>query len=776
MVLLLFIIGSLVAPYLPILPSLVWALSGVFMALGLAVFSRATLLSSWLLGLSLSVCHLHWLQNTQLPETGDGRDYSLEIIIDSLPEVRPKSSVFMAKIVHIDSVTGDDLSFSLQKIRLSWYGAPELKPGQVWQLTARLKRPRGFVNPHGFDYQAWLMSQKIGATGYVRQRQGTALLGTEFNTHQLRQRVVQYIDRSQLENPIASSIIKALSVGERSGLTVSAWQTLKRTGTVHLMAISGLHIGLVASLAYAMGIFLARSMAVLEQCCLSSSTGNFVIRWLPSILSCALATFYGAMAGFSIPTQRALIVVVLANVALLCQRRVNPFHLLALAGAFMCLLDPMLSFNPGFWLSFGAVVILLSLFCGRRPLPNRTKSLLSAQLLLSLGLLLPLLALGQTVSLIAPIANLVAVPLVSIIIVPLVLLGAITSLWELEIASLFFQISAWFIEWLWRYLEWLSAATWATWWPSRPLDNAWLVVGILGVVLCFIPRGLTLKLLSIPLLLIILIPIKSTDYQLKLSVLDVGQGLASVLRVPGQTMVYDTGPRLSPRFDAGSRILVPFLQAEGIHSLDTLLISHGDLDHSGGAIAVLEAMDVKQTLLSQNQDVYKDYGVALKQCLAGQQWRLGPAELRVLWPLQMNPESEGLYSPNNRSCVLLLRMGEVQILMPGDIELEVEHNLLELGLLPRDITVLIAPHHGSKTSSSAAFVAHLNPQYVVFSAGYKGRYGHPHSKVVERYRRLGSQILNTATDGALTFAWDIQGQLKLERARVDSARFWISKD
>ena len=712
-----------------------------------------------LLGAAVSMMGVNAVVQAQIEETWHGKDVQLR---GRILEVIDRSETVSRVYFLVEDARPESLARALNNrlVRLSWYYGEPLEVDQRWVVTAHLKRPRGFVNPRAFDYAAWLLSKELVATGYIKEgRRLDEPHRVRWSLGSLRESVAERVfAQTTKSNPF----FRALLLGDMNDISSAHWRILQRTGTIHLMAISGLHVALVAAMGFMFGWLIARLATLVRL----AHWSLWLSRFLPPVSAVVVALGYSLLAGFSIPTQRAMIAVTLANLALVMGMKVSALRLLALACVLVLLTSPLAPTQTGFWLSFAAVLVLIIGFGGRQLRLHPASSLTKAQWLLSIGLLAPLLGLGQVISLVGPVANLIAVPLVSVIIVPGLLLAAfLTYLSPMLTGVLINALDAAF-GLLWQYLSLLSDVDNALWWPLFPTTSGLVVVLACGGLLVVLPRGLYLRWLGGLLLGLALLAPRTPDPPLTITVLEVGQGLAVWVHTPGYNLLYDTGPAFSADFDAGSRIVVPFLRTQGVHGLDTLIVSHGDNDHSGGLSGVLSNMPAGRLLLGD--PILADSNRNNESCHQGQHWRQGEVEFRMLWPPRRSQ-----YTGNNNSCVLLLTLGQQRILLTGDIETEVEQRLLDEGSLPEDIAVLIAPHHGSKTSSSPGFVSRTHTASVVFSAGYQSRYGHPHRDVVERYSRIDAHSYNTGEEGAISFLWDSpQSPPRVEKARVEIDRAW----
>ncbi len=743
-------------------------------ALFLACWSAYRFISVFLFAFIFSSLQLAYRIDNQLPHELEGKDVLATMEIISLPEVGDRSTRFHAQVSLIDTSSIDWSG----KVLLSWYHAPELHVGQQWQLTLRLRRPRGLANAQGFDYQAWLLSQNLMATGYVRQKpRQIELIGLALNRSLLvfeKLREKFYRDLFKGSELTSSALMQALLIGSKSKISSEQWQTLQATGTVHLMAISGLHVGFIAAFGFLFGRMLARMLALI------SGSRPFT-NWIPSVICLIFALFYAGIAGFSLPTLRALIFVCLFNLAFLLGRRINPFVALMTCAILICVIDPFAFLSPGFYLSFLAVVVLFYCFCGRQPIRHthmiRFVDFSKTQILLFIGLFIPLCLLGLPVSLVGLIANSVAIPLVTFIVVPCLFLVAFISnfgAWLFPLAKLLLHSTDRLLEWLYDFLFFISQVTFSD--MRIYIGEPFLIAVLLITVLILLsPRELAWKTLIIPLFLLLALSEPRTKQGLQLHALDVGQGLAIYLEWEEGNLLYDTGARFSENFDVGSRVILPWLHTRGTLSLDYVIVSHSDNDHAGGLEGVLSQIPVNNLLLGpslKKRSVAKPEN-SIENCFSGWHKTLGSMKLKVIWPQK---EAWDKKNTNNSSCVVLAEYQKVKILFSGDIEKEVERILLKEGVLPKKIDILIAPHHGSQSSSTRDFIEHLQPKAVIFSSGYANRYHHPHQRVVERYRTLDAKLFRTDLQGAVSFHLDSQGRESWFMQRTHAKRPWYEPE
>ncbi len=754
-----FSVGILCLLWLPELPDwrYLWLIP---LLLLLSRYQRFFITPFWfLLGMAWAGLHAGWWLHYGIDPENEKQDKVIRGEIVSLPEDRGRGMRFLFSV---DEAEG--LSRPLGKIQLSWYGhVPDLQIGQRWQLKVRLKRPNGFVNPAGFDYEGWLFQQRIRATGYVRSgaadRKANQLLSQAEGHWIDRQR--QWIGegiKKALGQSQFTGLIQALAIGQRQLISDQQWQILTATGTNHLMAISGLHIGLAAGLGMWLIMMVWRCSA---QLCL----------WLPArkagaVAGLTAALFYAALAGFAIPTQRALIMLMVALGGVLLQRQLKPAQILASAWLTVLLLDPFAMLSIGFWLSFGAVAILLYTMSGRSHTGTFVWRWGRVHWVVAIGLIPILLFAFQQAPFYSFLANFIAVPVISLLVVPMVLLAALLMPISSMLSGWLLQLAAWLFQWLWPVLEEVASLPFSQWLQHQPVWWS-LPCAVLGAILLLAPKGWPGRWLGVLWLLpmLLIAPPRPLYGELWLTVLDVGQGLSVVVRTVNHTLVYDTGPSLGS-MDAGKMVLLPYLQSQGINRLQRLVLSHDDRDHTGGADVLIDSIDVDQ-LMSPGIDRYM--GQSHQTCRSGNRWQWDGVEFILLHPESWQDWRED----NNRSCVLQIRAAGGSVLIPGDIEKRVEGRLVSEYAEALQSDILLAGHHGSKSSSSAAFLQAVDPEYVVYASGYLNRYGFPHPKVTEQVAKLGARELNSAESGAIRFKiLPQQGILTPQEFRAARARLW----
>ncbi len=755
-----FLGGVLLFQQLSHLPDIRWALLLPLFAVPYFIFPRFRVVIVAAVAFLWTLWHANLILATGVEPSLEGKDVIVTGRVAGIPEidgVRTRFHFAVETLVH------DGRHHPAPGVvRLNWYGRPpDLWAGEGWRLTVRLKRPHGFMNPGGFDYEGWLFQKGLRATGYVRKDPGNRRLpglDEAFSLHRQRQ-VLRHAIQDALAGAESQGIVTALAIGLRTGITTEQWRLLTETGTSHLVAISGLHVGLVAGLVF----FLAR---------FAWSRAGALPLYYPSPKAAAVAAMsgavlYAALAGFSVPTQRALIMVMVVMGGLLLQRRRRPSDILAAALLCVLLFDPLAVMSAGFWLSFLAVGVILMTMSGRlnwRGWPRWWR----VHVVMGVGLAPVLLLFFQQVPLISPVANAAAVPVVSLVVVPLVLAGTL-CLTVLPAAGAFvLGLAVMILDWLLPFLDWLSRRDLALWRQHAPL--AWtLAPAAAGMLLLLAPRGFPGRWTGVVWLLPLLLvePPRPRPGEAWFTLLDVGQGLSAVVRTRDRVLVYDTGPRFSERFDAGSAVVLPYLRQQGIGHIDTLVLGHGDSDHVGGAQALFDNISIGRVLSSVPDEIGHD---GVQPCRDGQHWRWDGIDFRVIHPLV-----EGADRGNNDSCVLRIGPPGNRILLTGDIERAAEGELVRR--LGPDLRArfLIAPHHGSRTSSSRAFLEAVAPRYALIPAGYRNRFRLPAPDVLRRYDEAGIRYYNTARHGAISLRIDGRGAYSGPRSyREESRRYWRS--
>ncbi|MFL1415384.1 DNA internalization-related competence protein ComEC/Rec2 [Pseudomonas fildesensis] len=707
-------LGLLALRFLPALPSFGWLLAMLLLALMLLPF-RTSPLAFFLLGLSWACISAQWALDDRLRPALDGQTRWVEGRVVGLPQQT-------ATGVRFELADSRSRNARLPKrIRLSWHGGPPVRSGERWRLAVTFKRPSGLLNFHGFDHEAWLLAQRIGATGSVKDGDRLTPARNAWRDT-VRQRLLA-VDARGREAGLA-----ALVLGDGSGLAAEDWRVLQDTGTVHLLVISGQHIGLLAGLIYALIAGLARY-----------GCWPRTWPWLPWAcgLAFAAALGYGLLAGFGVPVQRACVMVGLVLLWRLRFRHLGIWWPLLLAMNGVLVLEPLASLQPGFWLSFAAVAVLVLSFGGRLGPWSVWQAWTRPQWLIAIGLFPVLLVLGLPISLSAPVANLFAVPWISLVVLPLALLGT-TLLAVPFVGEGVLWLAGGALDGLFSGLA-LLAGQLPAWIPAEVPLGYWLV-SLAGAVLLLLPKGVPFRLLGWPMLLLAVFPPREPVPYGRVEVvqLDVGQGQALILRTRHHTLLYDAGPR-SGETDLGARVVLPSLKKLGVGSLDMMLLSHADADHAGGAAAVARGLPIKRVVGGETRGL--PAFLDTQACISGERWEWDGVSFELWqWPEAI--------SGNPKSCVLQVQANGERLLLTGDIDRAAEQAFLSSSLA---VTTdwLQAPHHGSRSSSSRPFLQRLAPQSVLISRGRGNAFGHPHPQVVERYRALGSQVYDSAEQGAV---------------------------
>jgi competence protein ComEC len=642
-------------------------------------------------------------------------------------------------------------------VRLNWYRrVPPLRAGERWQLTVRLKAPHGLANPGGFDYERWLFARGFRATGYVRTDDGNRRCGAApaFSVPGVRQQASLYL--RQLDQPASQrALLRALAIGDRAGMSAQQWAMLRQTGTSHLLAISGLHVGLVAGLVFFAVERLWRRIGA--------------ARWFASPRAAALTAMlvsllYALLSGFQVPAQRALIMVWAGMLSILLTGRLRAWPVLGLALWLVLLCEPLSVLGAGFWLSFGAVALIFYLTGGRHGRSGRLARTLVVQLGLVTGLTPLLWVWFQQASWVAAPANLVAIPWVGFLVVPVVLAGLLLIPISHAAADLMFTLAGVSVDGVATFLRLLDIGSLAQW-PAPPLGPAGLTLSALGVLVLLLPAGTGLRILAALMLVpvVAVAPSRPAQGDVWMTLLDVGQGLAVVVESRRHVLVYDTGPAFPGGLDSGASVVVPFLRRRGYRSVDRLVISHGDNDHRGGGPSLSRAMPVFSLHSGEPQAVNWAY---TRACRAEPAWQWDGVRFEYL-------TTGTAWQGNNASCVLKITAADGRsLLLPGDIEQAAENELLSSASARLRATVLVAPHHGSATSSSAGFLAAVDPSRVLFPTGYRNRFGFPAGAVTARYAAAGIRSLNTATAGAVEVRIEAGRQLHVEGWRASHRRLW----
>ena len=707
-------------------------------------------------------------------------DLRVRGIVDDLPQNDASGTRFAFVVEGVQN----DRAIVPARVSLAWHapratpeapgpGPPAVHAGERWTLSVRLRRPHGNVNPHGFDLEAWLLAHGLRATGYVREspdnRRDDAFAGRASDfVQRARERIRERVFAALPGAPYAGVLV-ALAIGDQRAIPEAQWAVFNKTGITHLVSISGLHVTVFASLAGALALAVVRRSTTL--------TLRIPARKAAALVGACVAAGYVLLAGAEVPAVRTLLMLLVAAAGLWLGRPGTASIVWLWSLVVVLLSDPWAGLAPGFWLSFGAVGLLLYAGCGRLRAPpagSRGERVVAtlcegahAQWIATIGLVPGTLALFQQVSLVSALANAIAIPVVTLAVVPLALLGIVVpvdapwSLAHLVLAALM------------RWLEWLAAWPYASWATHAP--RPWAVpVAIIGIAWLLAPPGVPGRALGLAwmLPLVLVRPPGVADGEVRITVLDIGQGLAVVVETARHALVYDTGPRYNDFVDAGGRVVVPFLRAAGIARIDTLVVSHADSDHAGGALAILRALPVRALLSSLPPD-HPIVAAAHSgtRCTAGLHWVWDGVAFEIVHPAA-TAYDDAARKTNDRSCVLRIAGAGGSALLTGDIEAVSEAEMLQRHEhVAAD--VLVVPHHGSRTSSTPAFIAAVMPQVAVVAAGYRNRFGHPRADVAARYVAAGATMPRTDWQGAITLTLGPDHALDVAAERERHRRYWF---
>ena len=724
------------------LPSLAWAWTLV----PLLAFSARSRLFILPLALVLGFFWAAWLAHARMADwlapQLEGRDIEVVGVVSGLPASSERSVRFA-----LDTETAG----LPKKLLLSLYGPGEFHPGERWLLTVRLRRPHGNVNPHGFDYEAWLLERGIGATGYVKDYKPLGTRNGLLDWIEKGREAVRNRFQERLGATPAAGILAALAVGDQRAISPEEWRLFSRTGVTHLMSISGLHVTLVSGLVAWLVSAAWRRVPVLA------------LR-LPARKAAALAAIFAALAytlaaGFAVPAQRTFYMVAVVALALWSGRIASPARTLALALAVVLIADPWAPLAPGVWLSFGAVALIFYVGTGWTGPGRRPMQWVRIQWAITVGLAPAALLLFGQISVAGPLANALAIPLVSVVVTPLALAAALVP------AQPLLDLAAWLVEWLLQFLEWCALLPGALWQQHAPAS--WSVaLALAGVAWLLAPRGVPGRPCALALMApaFAVLPPAPPHGVAWITAFDVGQGLAVAVRTEQRTLLYDAGPAFGPDADSGGRIVLPALRAAGASSIDLMVLTHEDGDHIGGALTILESMEVRTLASSLPRSHALNTLVGTSgPCVAGTAWQWDGVRFEFL-----HPQSTDLSRRNNQSCVLRVAAQGGSMLLTGDVERAAEMRMIAKRPAA---DVLLVPHHGSRTSSSAEFIAAVAPRWAVVTVGYRSRFGHPSPEVLARYRAAGAHIMRTDSEGAVHILLEKEGP-RVFGERDSAARYW----
>lgn len=728
---------------------------------------------AWLIAFLMGLVYGTWsavsYNRLLLPDEFNNQRFLVQGEILGIPEQGARSWRFNLRahsIVPVSNHAGAEFQMpgGPGKLRLGYYGhsVQQFGPGDQLTFEARLRRPHGLMNRGLFDYQRWLVGDSVSSTGYISR-----LIEHNKNTSPgWKSRIDQWrskqADRLQQAGVPGAEIQSALAVGDRRYIDVKTWDLFVDTGVVHLMVISGLHVGFVAGMAYVVSRWLLALISL--------RWGLNCHRWA-NLAAIVAAFFYAGLAGFSTPTIRAVVMLSALLLPRFLFLKVSPWWGLSLALAVIAVLDPRAVLQTGFWLSFLAVVLI---FLTMNSQKNRGfwPALIHLQLVFLLGFSGVILLVQGQLNPLSFIANLVAVPLTSMLVVPLEIFGLLSGMVAKDSGIFLWRIAGHILEFMIFLLTWISDLS--SWRLLRQEIPFWLAVisAVSALTLFYWPKWRQ-KLAALFITLPLVVPVNSEKFILEVRVFDVGQGLAVLVRQPGYSLVYDTGPKFSEAFDSGADILLPSIRRLGISYLDDLVISHPDADHMGGYPGLHQGIAAENVWIGR----HSEKAPTATKCL-GQSWQVGAVHYEFLFPLEVDAGTHA-ESNNDRSCVLQIRFGNQSVLLTGDISRSAEQRLLKQGQLSKQTLVLI-PHHGSKSSSSPEFVQAASPDIAIASAGYLNRFGHPATDVLARYRRLEARIFSTSENGMVRILWHDQrkreeGSTPKIETQAERRIFWWQK-
>lgn len=665
----------------------------------------------------------------KLPNAWVSQTISIQGQVQNVPKINHFSQRFLLKTTLVNHQKIQ------QTIQLSWYRSPiKVRLGQICYGEVRLKPLHPLLNPNQSMLSRWSTQLRYRARGYIYKQHWRCRSSVS-----LRQRVVKRISECHL-SPEMAGLITALSVGSQSLIQTNMWQVLKRSGTSHLLAISGLHLGLVAMTSYLLLSWLWRRSASLCLLCPAPL--------LAAILTVVIITAYALLCGFAVPVKRAWIMAVCFIVASMFAWNWPALWRLGFAALLVFIIQPWDLLLPGFWLSFYVVLWLIISYPCFSDKPKWVLILIM-QGIITLALLPLVVLFFHGVSLISYMANLVAIPWISFVVIPLCLVATLSALLQLSVAIPLFSLASQLLSPLWQLLCWLASKSYSYWvyWPV----SVWqCFIFAVGIAMGIWPRRIGYwRVLAIPCTAAVFLfrPPVIPDGTVKGNLLDVGQGLALVLLTAHHALIYDTGPKYAGGFDAGLQVVVPYVRSQHRKVIDRIVISHGDNDHIGGLQSVLKAMPVVNIMTSVPRSKLNSSSTAVYQrCYQGQHWAWDGVDFDVLYPRKGQR-----YHRNNSSCVIRVTAGLHHLLLTGDIEKDAEKWLLkhERSRLRSDI--LQVPHHGSRTSSTLAWLTAVKPRYAINGSGFLNRYHFPQKIVLNRYHDRHIPFYDTAKLGAINF-------------------------
>jgi len=740
-----FLCGVLFLQHFSFLPSLKWAVLTILAVVFLKLFywRYTQWLAFFILGFTWSLLYATFILSHRLPPSLEGKTLVITGTVASIPNVEDHHrTCFLFRT-------------SQYKIKLSWQDVPFLlHMGDQLQLSVRLKRIHGLENPGSSDHEAFSLAEGIDAQGYVINHSQAYRLASN-NPYYFLGRIRQFIrDQLTLHLPpgIATTWIIALMVGVREGVTSNDWQVLRNTGTNHLIAIAGLHLGFISAMTYGL---ISRLWRRIPHFCLILPAQE-----AGSIATLIMAFIYSALAGFSIPTERAFIMLGLFLWMTLFRKKIFYFQILGLTLFALLFLNPLSVLTASFWMSFYCMAFILYVLNGQVNPHRFWWQHGRIQWLLAVGLIPFNIWFFQECSLISIVANAIAIPAIGFLILPLIFFSILIVLFSKTIGFFMLTGVGYLIQCLWHILTFLSHFPFAAFYYSIPTIPILLLTTI-GILILLVPNGIRGRWLGafwlLPCFYYPEHPIALGE--LRFTLLDVGQGLSTVIQTQKHVLVFDTGAKLSDQYDMGNNVVLPFLRSEGIRKIDMLVISHGDNDHSGGAAALMQQIPITTIKSSVLPSQY---------CLAGTSWVWDQVTFTFLYP-----DRSQLGLGNNSSCVLQIKNRSQTILLTGDIEKSAEYYLLKQKE-NLSATILVAPHHGSKTSALDEFIDQVNPKIVLFAVGYRNQYHLPSVSVIKKYQDRHILQYDSVKMGAIQFDLKNGKTLIPHLYRLEHQKYWTT--
>lgn len=751
-----FVAGTLALQHAAELPELRLVPAGVAALLALRLLSpgrhlsrgACLLVAGACIGAGVAAWRAEWRLSDALPLAWEGEDIELVGLVAGLPQPTQRGTRFLFEVERILTAG----AVVPETLALTWYperpragdaaiAPPRLAAGERWRLTVRLKRPRGLANPHAFDFEPWALERGIRATGYVRTKAAPRRLaervdGWPYTLHRWRGEIRDAM-QAHLADARLSGVLVALAIGDQDAIAADDWEVFWRTGVGHLMSISGLHITMLAGLAFAIAFFAWVRVPALAL--------RLPARKAAIVVGTLTALAYSLMTGYAVPAQRTFVMLATIAACVLAERHGSPSRVLALAALAVIAIDPWAVLAAGFWLSFGAVAAIFYVMALRTGRQGRLEGAFLEQLAVTVVMLPMLVALFQEFSLVSPIANAFAIPLVSLVVVPLTIAGAFLPLPALLDGAHAIMVVAM------SPLERLAALPMAMLESHEPAT--WTVVaGVIGCAWLLAPRGFPLRaagaVWAAPMFMVL--PPSPAPGEAWLDVLDVGNGLAVVVRTAHHALAYDAGPSWSADSDSGNRIVIPFLRGEGLTRLDGVVISHADDDHYGGAASVAYSRAPGWLLSPLHPDdvLHGAFDRSIR-CEAGQRWSWDGVDFLVLHPGAEIYGEEKKRKENDRGCVIKVATRASAALLTGDVEARSEREMLARDASALRAAILLIAHHGSRTSSTLEFIDAVGPKTGLLSVGYRNRFRHPNAAVVARYLERQVELRRTDEEGAL---------------------------